>query len=252
MTELTYVPLEDDDDDSSGLTIHQGLRQQIIGEGELARDRYMERMKQAMILFKRLDLEQWTLIGDPTDRVKQYYSRNNSGNVHYVKVRGKINCSHPKRIITMERDYCWLDRRRKWDRDNFHSIIQNHEYECKGKGTVRVVACDIIMPWWAELAGAERSSVIGIQWDRYLIDNESGMFLFESLDEKQFFGLHIQRISPQMCYVTLITRVTTEGLLQSRLFKSCYLPILKDRLELYERVLEKWDIYYPDNGRIIR
>ena len=210
-------------------------------------------MKQCMKLFKRLQLESihdWTLMCDPTDTIKQYYTRINK-NTHFVKVKGKIMCNDPRKIITMERDYCWSERRKEWD-TIFKNIVQNHEYECKGRGTIRLVSCDTVLPWWAELLGGESSCVTGIQWDRYTMDSESAIFLFESLDGLHFFGVHAKRISQDICYITCIVKATTNGKVQNGIFSRYYLPALKERPKTYEKVVSNWAQFYPNNGRVIR
>lgn len=251
VNDLVSLRIDDSEIDDDADTIDENILE-IVTNGERARDQYMQQIKQCMAEFKRLQIEStqdWPIICEPTDRIKQYY--HSRGNVHYVKVKGKILCDDPRKIIIMERDYCWNERRNRWDID-FVSIVQNHSYECKGRGEIRLVSCETILPWWAELAGGERSCIVGVQWDRYTMDSESAMFLFESLDRSHSFGIHIKRITKNNCYITCIVKVTTNGLIQNTLFKRYYLPALKERLSKYEYVVSNWKEYYPNNGKIIR
>jgi len=178
-----------------------------------------------------------------------------------MKIRGRIRCDDPRKVIIMERDYCWTERRHKWD-TQIASIVQCQEYDCRQRGTIRLVSCELQPP--CRLFAPRR--VLGLQWDRYRADSNSATLLFETIQDHPMFpmdtthvgcftGIHIRKDVhfEGYCHITYILRLPPSiGFVASFLFDRFYMRVLLRRITLYEQVIEKWSTYYPDNGRVIR
>lgn len=251
------------------LTIEDGLvvNNTPMGE-EIVRDMYMVQVEEAMITFKRLKKEsqRWDIVGDPTDvRIRQYYHRDVLG-CRYMKIRAHLRCTNTRRISIMERDYCWLERRRAWD-TQIHDIVQHCEYDCKQRGTLRLISCVTNLPWW--LSMVYRRRLQGLQWDRYKHDTRTSTLLFNTItdtdtkgerprrtvDVECFLGIHVRpdTVSSIHCNLDYIIKLpATVGIIGGFLFDHYYMRVLRQRMELYEHVNDNWETYYPNNGRVIR
>lgn len=237
------------------------------------RDAYMLRVQEAMRTFKELHEEsryRWPIIGDPTARLKQYYRRDARGQ-RFMKIRGRIRCSDPRRIIIMERDYCWKERRHRWD-TQVADIAQHLQYDCRDRGIIRLVSCSVASP----LCLFSRRSFLGLQWDRYRSDSNTATLLYETLSKEEqedlmlpelltkdtrdveaqcFVGIHVRGDveSVDHCFINYIVRIPPPvGKITGVLFDHYYKRALMRRMQLYEHVMDHWDDYYPDNGRVIR
>lgn len=179
-------------------------------------------------------------------------------------LRGTIKCPDVERLLLMERDYCWLDRRRKWDNEAFHSVQQFQEFDCGGRGILRAIEYTRHPPparWPHEkLKARPITSFRGIQWDRYDRVRSSVVYLFQSVplptvpievdgvSGQCFYAFHAIQSSERTCYVTIAYSFSEMG----KQAKLHYETITRERLRLYEHVSQNWSHYYPDNGRVIR
>lgn len=267
--ELMCVSLDDDDFKAESLTIGDFLRQTQEEDSEMTikRDEYMLQMQEAMQAFKRLytESQDWDCVTDPTAHIKQYFCRDSQGQ-RYMKIRGYIECDDPKKIVIMERDYCYRERRHRWD-TLLTNIVQVQEYDCRQRGTIRLVSCEVALPCCL----FSPRHYLGLEWDRYCDDRKSATLLFKTLTPNEyppmftahdphvggecFVGIHVLKDphSHNHCYINYILKLpSTLGRISGLLFDRYYMRKLLARIRLYERIIQQWKEYYPNNGRVIR
>lgn len=265
--ELTEVSLNDDDFKAESLTIGDFLKNtHEDSEMTVKRDKYMEKVQEAMATFKKLykESQAWDCVSDPTAHIKQYFSRDLQGR-RFMKIRGYIACDDPKKIIIMERDYCYRERRHRWD-TLLTNIVQVQEYDCRQRGTIRLVSCQLRLPCCL----FSSRQYMGLEWDRHCDDRKSAILLFQTLTRDEyppmfeeeeggngecFVGIYVLQDphSKEHCYINYILRLpSTLGRISGLLFERYYMRKLLARVRLYERIIQEWKTYYPDNGRVIR
>ena len=253
-------------------TIEDGIRQQQqqhSDEGVLTRlrDSYMVIIQQSMRLLTRLieEPERWWAYHKSLDNERVQFFYRESDKAQYAMVCAQIECDQPKRLIVMERDYCFNERRRSWD-TMVDNVRQWQEYDCRGMGVVRLVSATPRLPWYIPTCVTNQRSVLGLEWDRYRDDSRTATLLFKTVPASPEYlpdGMPTFNTRMEPCFmglyatpgsVSIVVKIPTNGCspLTRFLFKTYYANLLVERVRLYEKVLADWHHYYPNDGKVIR
>lgn len=251
----------DEDEDDEHLTVDDALvdaQQHFFSD---LCDEYMIDMRLAFQQVKQLqkDAKEWPIVSHPNARIKVYSKCDNDG---FVRIRGRLKCDRHDKILIMERDYCFEQRRSQWDKLSY-DVKQIQEYDCRGMGTLRLVEQVSALPGWAHTVSRRRA--LGLEWDRRLVNSSTLIFKTVAcppnmeqaltpncIDVDCVLGIYVRTIDDEYCHVDYLLKVSAPSFVEAYLFKRFYVEQLEKRILKYEHVLNHWDRYYPDNGRVIR